>query len=70
MNPYQDVIDWLRSPEGSSWSEQRMRKAVMKAFDLDGSGSMWNLNRMTGDTMDSPLYLGGVLSVKEDDECE
>lgn len=66
MNPYQDVIDWLRSPEGSKWSEQRMVHAGYESAALDGSIN-WRLNTPSGVTLwEVPLYLGGVLSVKED----
>ena len=72
MNPYQDVIDWLRSPEGERWSETRMHDAACTgaadSFLLAPSG--WHLNRRDGSTTDSPLYLGGVLSVKEDEADE
>lgn len=68
MNKFQDVIDWLRSPEGSRWSETRMREAVVHAQSADPDGEGWHLNHPTGDTIFSPLYLSGVLSVKE--QCE
>jgi hypothetical protein len=29
-NPYQEVIDWLRSPAGEKWSENRMADAKAK----------------------------------------
>lgn len=70
MNPYQEVIDWLRSAEGSRWSENRMKEAAWHACMLldDGSGA-WSLISRTGDTLFVPLYMGGVLSVKEDSAC-
>lgn len=68
MNEFQDVIDWLRSPEGSRWSEMHMREAVVHAQAVDPCSSEgWNLNLTDGHTIDSPLYLAGVLSVKEQD---
>lgn len=68
MNPYQEVIDWLRSDEGSKWSEMRMREArKFAAYSLVGPGG-WNLTQITGDCVGTPLYLGGVLSVKEQEE--
>lgn len=71
MNPYQDVIDWLRSPEGSRWSEMRMKNAIVQAnVTFRSLAGGWHLNRPTGDTIETPLYLAGVLSVKEQSECE
>lgn len=67
MNPYQPVIDWLRSKEGEAWSEARMQRATFYAnSELVGDRGGWHLNHRTGDTIATPLYLGGVLSIKED----
>lgn len=68
VNPYQEVIDWLRSDEGSSWSEHRMQEARVYAdYSLVGPGA-WHLNQRTDDDTFSPLYLSGVLSVKDDEK--
>lgn len=46
-----------------------MREAVVHAeFACRSEYGGWHLNRVTGDTIDSPLYLAGVLSVKEQSE--
>lgn len=65
MNPYQDVIDWLRSPEGEKWSEQRMRTAAFSS-PLPMGCFHWNLN--TFGNWQGPVYMGGMFSVKEDVE--
>jgi len=57
VNPYQDVIDWLQSPEGCKWSSQRLidgRHASGYSFTL--------INYGPGDV----LWMGGIMSVKED----
>lgn len=38
-NPYQDVIDWLRSPEGERWSEERLMKGFHRAYRELGTGN-------------------------------
>jgi hypothetical protein len=65
VNPYQDVIDWLRSPEGSGWSERRMQEAAYNAALQPGALS-WHLNRSDRLIGQYPLYMAGVLSVKDD----
>ena len=60
-NPYQAVIDWLRSPAGENWSEMRMTRARNNGSMEDLSATLNDYGLKTG-----PLYLGGVLSVKED----
>ena len=58
VNPYQDVIDWLRSPEGETWSEARIRQAAV----VNGnSGHTCTRYGTRGD-----LWMGGMFSVKED----
>lgn len=66
MNPYQDVIDWLRSDQGSAWSETRMMQAAVYAARHLGGAMAWHLNRSSQLGTTYPLYLAGVLSVKED----
>lgn len=45
-----------------------MREArKFAAYSLVGPGG-WNLTQITGDCVGTPLYLGGVLSVKEQEE--
>ena len=62
-NPYQDVIDWLRSPEGENWSEQRMRKARTLTTRIGPSRELATLTAYG--VRGGPLFLGGVLSVKD-----
>lgn len=54
-NPYQDVIDWLRSPDGELWSEQRMTLARDRGFTLTDYG------------VGGPLVWKGIMSFKADD---
>lgn len=62
-NPYQEVIDWLRSPEGSEWSEKRMRDA--RTFE-NRAGEIVQLHTLNNyGYRVGPLFLAGVLSVKE-----
>lgn len=57
-NPYQGVIDWLRSAEGCRWSEERLARASVNDNTLiDYSGAT---------NTPSPLWLAGVFSIKED----
>lgn len=64
-NPYQDVINWLRSPEGEKWSEERMRTAAVALLNLSPAEiRFWNLNRYGN--WQGPLFMGGMFSVKED----
>jgi hypothetical protein len=64
-NPFQTVIDWLRSDEGQQWSEDRMREARF-GYRTDGrnyyEASIVSYSVATTET----VYLKGVLSVKED----
>lgn len=60
MNPYQEIIDWLRSPAGERWSESRLRRArrasqssTPTAYTLGWSGT-------------GPVALPGVFNIKED----
>ena len=57
-NPYQDVIDWLRSPAGENWSEERMVAARR--------GARVSTAVTYGDP--SVLLWKGILSVKTDDD--
>lgn len=57
-NPYQDVIDWLRSPAGENWSEQRMT-------DARGGAAVTTLTSY-GYTV--PFLWKGIMSVKTDDD--
>lgn len=57
-NPYQGVIDWLRSAEGCRWSEKRLARAR-------GEGE--GVGVVTYDYLNSssPLWLGGMFSIKD-----
>lgn len=59
MNPYQDIIDWLRSPDGERWSENRMSEGrrISDAGPVDYARAF-----AEGET---PALIG-VFSVKED----
>ena len=59
-NPYQEVIDWLKTPEGEQWSENRM--AVAKA--MYSSGQL-TLNAYGDGTL---LNWKGLFSLKRDDD--
>lgn len=58
-NPYQEVIDWLQSPEGTSWSENRIWQAKITAGDT----AAWVGTTSYGDRQ--VMWMGGVMSVKE-----
>lgn len=56
-NPYQEVIDWLRSPEGEHWSELRLLSAnwhAGKPMTLTSYGSS------------HVMIMGGMFCIKED----
>jgi hypothetical protein len=57
-NPYQDVIDWLRSPDGEFWSEQRLKTAARS------NGTYGHTINRYG--AQGYLWMGGVLCVKDD----
>jgi hypothetical protein len=57
-NPYQAVIDWLRSPEGEAWSEGRMRPVGVLGYVIQNS-VIRNSAAM------GPAYLKGVFNIKE-----
>lgn len=59
-NPYQDVIDWLRTPEGERWSEERMRVARV----MHSSGQL----TLTAYGDKELLIWKGILSVKSDED--
>jgi hypothetical protein len=59
-NPYQDVIDWLRTSEGEAWSENRM--ALAKA--IYSSGQL-TLNAYGDGTI---VIWKGLFSIKRDDD--
>lgn len=66
VNPYQDVIDWLRSPEGQRWSEDRIERARR----MYGDGLLFPDDGLSATLVsyggrNSEIYLGGVLSVKD-----
>ncbi len=63
-NPYQDVIEWLRSEEGSKWSETRMQQARLVSTSSRFSCYYSTLNDYG--FRPGAFYLGGVLSIKED----
>ena len=56
-NPYQPVIDWLRSPEGEAWSEQRLAHDYWQPSVSDYQRTTYNVS--------GPAYLRGIFSVKE-----
>lgn len=58
MNPYQEVIDWLESPEGTAWSENRIRTARLASNFTGG---------VYYGTDDCPRVLG-IFSLKTDDK--
>ena len=60
-NPFQEIIDWLRSPEGEAWSEERM---LLGAALSSGSIEYPNLLNHYGNRT-GPVYLSGILSFKE-----
>lgn len=70
INPYREIIEWLRSPDGESWSEQRMKEARFK-YRINNQ-NYYDTSPVSYDTLvnysdqDGPVFLGGVLSVKED----
>jgi hypothetical protein len=55
-NPYQGIIDWLRSAEGCRWSEKRLARARGK-----------NVGVVTYDYLNSssPLWVSGMFSIKD-----
>lgn len=57
VNPYQDVIDWLRSPQGETWSEARLLTARV----LSGTG----LTLTSYGSPDEYIWKG-ILSLKTD----
>lgn len=57
-NPYQDIINWLRSPAGEHWSETRIATAA-----TDEGRPAPGMTRYANS---SEWWLGGVFSVKED----
>ena len=66
-NPYQDVIDWLKSPEGEQWSEQRLEKARYIGMLANGQPS-FNSTLVTYSARVVAHYgfgLAGVFSIKE-----
>lgn len=58
MNPYQHIIDWLRTREGELWSHRRNTQAARRN---DSSTCVDMFHRGTGE-----CYLIGVFSVKLD----
>jgi hypothetical protein len=58
-NPYQDVIDWLRSREGESWSETRI--ACARRSNGNYGHTLVQYGAHSGE-----IWMGGVLSVKDD----
>jgi hypothetical protein len=59
-NPYQEVIDWLRSPEGERWSESRMQVARVTS-----GSAISNLNSYGCHEI---LMWKGIFSIKRDDD--
>lgn len=59
VNPYQDVIDWLHTSEGESWSESRMQTARV----CSGTGST-----LTRYGNEREYNWRGILSLKTDDD--
>jgi hypothetical protein len=64
VNPFQDTINWLRSDEGQQWSEDWMQKAK---FEYHENGRTFcNPSPVEYSDKEGPLYLSGVLCMKED----
>lgn len=61
-NPYQEVIDWLRSPAGEKWSENRI--AVAKARQCTSASQL----TLTSYGDKELLCWKGILSVKRDND--
>jgi hypothetical protein len=59
--PFQDVVDWLRSPEGEMWSEDRMAYARWNTPQDSVMGP-----NSYGDPRE--LMMRGMFSIKTDGE--
>ena len=57
-NPYQDVINWLRSPEGEQWSESRIWAARLESGNAGHTCTRYG--------MISVMWMGGMFSLKDD----
>jgi hypothetical protein len=64
VNPFQEIVNWLRSDEGQRWSEARLRKARFK-YHIDGT-DIYESSPVGYSATGGPLFLRGVLCVKED----
>ena len=62
VNPYQPVIDWLRTPEGERWSENRLHRAFRNEILSGGPG--WRPTFLHPDLC-GPVCLVGVFNIKE-----
>ncbi len=64
INPFHEIIEWLRSEEGEQWSEEQMKTARYRCT-LDNGTEIYEATLVNYGWEYGPVYLAGVLSIKE-----